>query len=108
MHIATDHSDQSLIPLMESANLWVDKSVILELNSTRLKRLGVEMKKLDSSIVKKHLGDVDVNLERGADRKLSCAIHSCDKVFEKREQFLTHLAISHFHRKDLTTEFGDQ
>jgi len=106
-HIATDHSDRSLIPLMETAKLWVDKSVILEPNSTRMKRTGVEMKKLDSSIVKKHLGDVHVNPESGIERKLNCAIHSCEKVFEKREQFLTHLAISHFW-KDLTTEFGDQ
>jgi len=89
---------------MEAAKLWVDKSVILEPNSIRMKRSVVEMKKLDSSIAKKHLGDVNVNVNPkiGIMRTLSCAIHSCEKVFEKREQFLTHLAISHFW-KDLTS-----
>jgi len=107
-HIATDHSDQSLIPLMEDANLWVDKSEILESGTTRVKRFVVNMKKIDKYIVNKYLGDVSISQhEKVSERKLSCAIPSCDKVFAKREQFLTHLAISHFW-KDLTAEFGER
>jgi len=104
-HIATDHSDLSLIPLMESEKLWVDKSVILESTSTKLKRIGIPLKKVDKAVVKKHFDDLELLVPQG-ERKHDCVFPSCDKVFEKKEQFLIHLAISHFW-KDLALDFGE-
>jgi len=105
-HIATDHSEKSLIPLMEKANLWVDKSIILNPVTRKMKRIGIQIKKLDKSVVLQHFDELGLrDLHPQTERKHCCAFPSCDKVFEKRDQFLTHLAISHFW-KDLTLEFG--
>jgi len=102
-HIATEHSQQSLVPLMEKENLWVNKSVILEPNSVKLKRMGIPIKKLDKSVVKKHFDDLE---EEATEIRHDCVFPSCERVFEKREEFLIHLAISHFF-KDMTLEFGE-
>jgi len=106
-HIASEHDELSLIPMMEKENLWVNKSVILDNGSAKLKRIGIPIKKVDSSVVKKHF-DVEVVAEATSqvDKKLDCAIPTCDRVFSTRNEFLIHLAISHFW-KELSLDFGE-
>jgi len=104
-HIASEHEDLSLIPLMEKEMLWVDKSVILEPACAKLKRIGIPMKKLDNSIVKKHFDELE-ELSPVVEKNFDCVFPSCDRVSDTREKFLIHLAISHFW-KDLSLEFGE-
>ena len=104
MHIATDHAEQSLIPLMEKANLWVNKSEILEQSSVKMKRINIPIRKVSKSVVDKHFEELE---ESRLDTRNECVFPSCDKVFEQRKDFLIHLAISHFW-KELTLEFGDR
>jgi len=103
-HIATDHAEQSLIPLMERENLWVNKSVVLEQNSVKMKRIEIPIKKVPQTVVEKHFEELE---ESRVYSMHDCVFPSCDKVFEKRKEFLIHLAISHFW-KDLTLEFGEK
>eukprot|EP00092_Neocalanus_flemingeri_P039578 GFUD01043099.1.p1 GENE.GFUD01043099.1~~GFUD01043099.1.p1 ORF type:complete len:1056 (-),score=199.66 GFUD01043099.1:173-3037(-) len=104
-HIASDHDELSLIPLMETENLWVDKSVILEPDNAKLKRIGIPIKKVSTSIVKKHIDEIE-EAKPQVEKNLNCAFPSCDRVSDSREKFLIHLAISHFW-KDLTLEYGE-
>ena len=85
--------------------LWVDKSVILEPACAKLKRIGIPMKKLDNSIVKKHFDELE-ELSPVVEKNFDCVFPSCDRVSDTREKFLIHLAISHFW-KDLSLEFGE-
>jgi len=104
-HIASEHHELSLIPLMEKENLWVDKSVILEPAGVKIKRIGIPIKKVDAALVKKHFDDLEEAAPQ-VQHNLDCVFSTCDKVFETREKFLIHLAISHFW-KDLTLEFAE-
>ena len=101
-HIACDHPNLSLIPLMESEKLWVDKSIVLEPSAAKMKKLGVPIRKIKKDVMKKHLSDNETQTVSVAG-SYKCVFPNCEKVFEMKEQFLIHLAISHFW-KDLTLE----
>jgi len=96
-HVATDHSNQSLIPMMEKDGLWVDKSVILNSGDARLKRLDIKVKKVDRSVWDK-ISTPEEQAEKIAPyvSRHSCPVVSCSRSVETRDQLLIHLAVSHF------------
>ena len=90
---------------MESEKLWVDKSIVLEPPAAKMKKLGVPIRKIKKDVMKKYLSDNETRTISAAGSH-KCVLPYCEKVFEMKEQFLIHLAISHFW-KDLTLEYGE-
>jgi len=103
-HIATDHAEKSLIPLMEKENLWVNKSIVLEPNSLKMKRIEIPLRKVAKSLVTKHFEEMEAFSD---EPRHDCVFPSCDKFFDTRKEFLIHLAISHFW-KELSLEFEER
>ena len=106
-HVASDHSDLSLLPFMEARGLWVNKSVVLDLSqgSVRMKRNDVLIKKMDKKVVQDKLQE----LEKYKNDKLKshkCDIGGCGKICETEDQLLIHLTIEHFW-SELCQEYGD-
>ena len=105
-HVATEHTDKSLVPLMEANGLWVNKSVILERGAAKIKRLDVSLKKLQKSAIRGHLEEIEAVKASKAPQNHQCEMPGCGKVYNNREHLLTHLVINHFW-KDISAEFGD-
>ena len=106
-HVATDHTDLSLIPFMEARGLWVNKSVVLDLRegSVRMKRNDVLIQKMDKRVIQQKLAE----LEEYKHEKLQshkCEIAGCEKTCETEEQLLIHLTIEHFW-SELCEEYGE-
>ena len=105
-HVATDHTNQSLIPLMESHGLWVNKSVILDRGAAKTKRLDVGLKKLQRSAIRGHLEEIENLKASKAPPSHKCDMPGCLKVYGNNEHLLTHLVINHFW-KEISSDYHD-
>ena len=105
-HVATEHADKSLIPFMEEHKLWVNKSVVLQPGSAKLKRFDIHVKKLNKNAIRSHLNEIEQEKAEKVPEKHKCIIPGCQKDFLSRNDFLTHLVITHFW-KEITVEFGE-
>ena len=105
-HVATCHADKSLIPLMESHGLWVNKSVILPADAATRRRIQINVKKLPKSAIQSNLNDIEEAKAQSAPTKHTCAMARCEKVYDSRANYLTHLVISHFW-KEISAEFEE-
>jgi len=90
---------------MESQGLWVNKSVILSPDSTKVKKLRINIKKLNKRMIGSKLDEIEDEKTPSIPEKHPCIFPKCDKEYESRENFLKHLIISHFW-KELTIQFG--
>ena len=106
-HVATEHSDLSLLPFMEARGLWVNKSVVLDLRegSVRMKRNDVKLKKMDKKVVQEKLEELE-NYKNEKLKSHKCEIGDCEKTYETEDQLLIHLTIKHFW-SELCQEYGD-
>ena len=105
-HVAIDHTNQSLIPLMESRGLWVNKSVILDRGTVNTKRLDVGLKKLQRSAIRGHLEEIENSKASKAPPCHKCEMPGCSKVYGNNEHLLTHLVINHFW-KEISSDYQD-
>ena len=106
-HVATDHTDLSLLPFMEARGLWVNKSVVLDLRegSVRMKRNDVLIKKMDKRLIQNKLQELE-QYKHDKLQSYKCDIVGCEKSCETEDQLLIHLTIEHFW-SELCQEFGD-
>ena len=93
---------------MEAAGLWVNKSVVLDPEAVKMKRVGVNIKKLKRNLIQNHLNDIEDDKRSGGsgEEKISCEMPGCGKQYESRDHYLTHLVINHFW-SDISREFGE-
>jgi len=104
-HVATDHSEMSLLPLMESHGLWVNKSVILPADSAKIKNIRIDVKKLNKRMIGTKLDEIEDEKLPLVPEKQTCIFPRCGKVYDSKEDLLRHLVISHFW-KELTIQYG--
>jgi len=105
-HVAIDHTSQSLLPLMESHGLWVNKSVILDRGAVKTKRLDVGLRKLSKSAIRGHLEEIEHIKASRAPRSHKCEMPGCTKEYGNYEHLLTHLVINHFW-KEISSDYQD-
>ena len=105
-HVAIDHTSQSLLPLMESHGLWVNKSVILDRGAAKTKRLAVGLKKLPKSAIRGHLEEIEHIKASKAPPSHKCEMPGCTKEYGNKEHLLTHLVINHFW-KEISSDYQD-
>ena len=105
-HVAIDHTSQSLLPLMESHGLWVNKSVILDRGAAKTKRLAVGLKKLPKQAIRGHLEEIEHIKASKAPPSHKCEMPGCTKEYGNKEHLLTHLVINHFW-KEISSDYQD-